>query len=76
VVRGQGTAAVGVTNSTDGGLRWNLPVVVFAQPGAFLKNAPIRGLGNEGEWLLPMYYTPKVGRQPIHWAASARYGEF
>mmetsp|Transcript_37344 Transcript_37344/g.95466 ORF Transcript_37344/g.95466 Transcript_37344/m.95466 type:complete len:324 (+) Transcript_37344:562-1533(+) len=65
--KNQGTAAVQVSNSTDGGRRWSLPQVVFATPGAFLKNAPIKGL--DGEWLLPMYYTPKgIGNIPSQWS--------
>eukprot|EP00192_Tetraselmis_astigmatica_P004589 CAMPEP_0117655368 /NCGR_PEP_ID=MMETSP0804-20121206/4242_1 /TAXON_ID=1074897 /ORGANISM="Tetraselmis astigmatica, Strain CCMP880" /LENGTH=479 /DNA_ID=CAMNT_0005461715 /DNA_START=264 /DNA_END=1703 /DNA_ORIENTATION=- len=53
----QGTALVQVVESKDGGKTWDGLRTLFSAPGAFLKNHPLRDLA--GNWLLPMYYTPR-----------------
>jgi hypothetical protein len=54
---GQATAEVRLVTSSDGGRSWGTPTVIFRQEGAFTKNQLIRS--KRGEWLLPMYYTPR-----------------
>ena len=54
---GQGTSEVRMVESHDRGFTWKAPVVVFSDPGAFVKNQLLRS-ADDKEWLLPMYYTP------------------
>ena len=54
---GQGTSEVRMVESYDRGSTWKAPVVLFSDPGAFVKNQLLRS-ADDKEWLLPMYYTP------------------
>jgi predicted neuraminidase len=42
--------------SSDGGIRWTAPKLLFARLGSFDRQ---RILETGGQWLFPMYYTPK-----------------
>eukprot|EP00899_Mesostigma_viride_P024042 jgi/Mesvir1/4822/Mv11110-RA.2 len=53
---GQGTAEVRAVRSRDLGRTWDQPQTLFSEPGAFVRNQLVPSL--QGEWLLPMYYTP------------------
>jgi predicted neuraminidase len=57
--QGQANANVLVTKSSDGGKTWTTPVVLFGQPGAFVRQ-PLAVMPN-GNWLLQMYFTPSRG---------------
>lgn len=50
----QKTSRVIVRKSDDGGHSWSPPEVLFAEPGIFVRNPPIRL--RSGAWLLPAYY--------------------
>eukprot|EP00898_Chlorokybus_atmophyticus_P004410 jgi/Chlat1/4970/Chrsp32S04927 len=54
--QGQGTSDVRHVVSSDGGLTWSEPQIVFTEKGAFTKNQLV--WSDDGELLLPMYYTP------------------
>eukprot|EP00899_Mesostigma_viride_P015828 jgi/Mesvir1/24246/Mv10950-RA.1 len=54
---GQGTSDVRHVTSSDEGLTWTPPVVLFAEPGVFTRNQLLRS--SSGSLLLPMYYTPE-----------------
>uniref|UniRef100_A0A061RPA0 Bnr repeat-like domain protein n=1 Tax=Tetraselmis sp. GSL018 TaxID=582737 RepID=A0A061RPA0_9CHLO len=65
----QGTSSVHAVESRDGGQSWSAHSVLLDEPGAFLKNAPIRSRDGRS-WLLPMYYTPKgLAHVPSQWSA-------
>jgi predicted neuraminidase len=42
--------------SSDSGKSWTLPTLLFDRPGSFDRQ---RMLETDGQWLFPMYYTPK-----------------
>lgn len=46
--------------SRDGGLTWGNPLDSLDAPGAFVRNHPVAN-GPRQKWMLPLYYTPKVG---------------
>eukprot|EP00873_Tetraselmis_striata_P045340 jgi/Tetstr1/465604/TSEL_010251.t1 len=55
----QGTSHVEVAvKDTTAAAGFGRPEVLFEQPGAFLKNAPLLAADNS-TWLLPMYHTPR-----------------
>jgi len=54
---GQGTAEVRCLQSEDGGFTWTLPKLLFREAGAMVRNPLVRL--SRGEWLLPVYYTPR-----------------
>mmetsp|Transcript_63756 Transcript_63756/g.201646 ORF Transcript_63756/g.201646 Transcript_63756/m.201646 type:complete len:591 (-) Transcript_63756:33-1805(-) len=54
--KGQGDAYVARLHSTDGGLTWTPPKVLWNKGGPFVRNAFL--VGKEGQWIVPMYYTP------------------
>ena len=56
---GQSNSHVLVTKSHDNGVTWTRPEVLFDKAGAFVRQ-PVVIMSN-GNWLLPMYYTPSRG---------------
>ncbi len=56
---GQNNSRVLVVKSSDNGITWSKPEILFEKAGAFIRQ-PLVIMPN-GSWLLPMYYTPSQG---------------
>lgn len=57
--QGQANSEVLWLKSNDNGHTWSAPSVLIHTPGSFLRDPPV--LTADGDWLLPMYYTPTAG---------------
>jgi predicted neuraminidase len=56
--RGQGDAQVWSLISTDNGITWTAPSLLFAEPGSFTRHPPLL---DASRWVLPVSFTPGAG---------------